>query len=924
MHNFFALIGVLAHISGFYAENPPVRPVVSAYERFSNQEGVDQSQLGRVLIGELNCTSCHGMNGVEKGWVTSKQAPVLDKVGSRVKPEYMQKFLLDTHGTKPGSTMPSIGLGSNTAQREANALALGHFLAMQGATEGRMFVDAKQIAMGRSLFAQSGCVACHSPRDSKAVEKQLPGSVPMSNLEEKYTVASLTSFLENPHQVRPSGRMPTVLKDRKEAHAVASYLMQNAREAPLAKVLNYEYFEGKWDKLPDFSKLKAVEKGMASGFDVELAKRANDSALRFEGWFKANSAGTYTFHLGSDDGSKLWIDDKLVLENDGIHPHTTVSKNVEIHKGEHKIVVGVFNGGGEYSLSVEIEGRGLARQPLSGLCHPDEKSAEKNEPGKQPENKDVVKRFIPDLELAKKGGDLFLNLGCANCHDLSMNGKKIAGQKKSKDLIKLDGAKGCLAESSSEGIPFYPLDAGQKAAIRSAISALAKKPAAPAPADLVNQSFLSLNCYSCHVRDKIGGSEDSRNASFVTTQPEMGDEGRLPPHLTGVGAKLTDAWLRQVLEAGTKVRPYMLVRMPKFGNGNVQDLIKNLPLADPQVAEEEITFVDPPSKVKSSGRLLVGTKALGCVKCHTFNNQKAEGIQALDLTSMTSRLKHGWFQKYMLNPQPFRPGTRMPAPWPNGMTFFDNILEGSTKKQIEGVYQYLSSGTKAAAPEGLSREAIVLVPEKEPIIYRNFIEGAGPRAIGVGYPEKVNLAFDANNLRLAMIWQGAFIDAGRHWRDRGVGFQPPLGDNVISFPNGPAIASLANEKEIWPANLSRDQIGVFLGYKTDSNQRPTFQYRIGDVTVEDGFVPSKNKDGGFVRQLSLQTKSAPASLFLRIAAVSKLQKVSEKSFVLDNEIKLSLGNGTKALVRDSAGKSELLLPIQFKDGKATLDIEYSW
>jgi len=110
MHNFFALIGVLAHISGFYAENPPVRPVVSAYERFSNQEGVDQSQLGRVLIGELNCTSCHGMNGVEKGWVTSKQAPVLDKVGSRVKPEYMQKFLLDTHGTKRGSTMPSIEL----------------------------------------------------------------------------------------------------------------------------------------------------------------------------------------------------------------------------------------------------------------------------------------------------------------------------------------------------------------------------------------------------------------------------------------------------------------------------------------------------------------------------------------------------------------------------------------------------------------------------------------------------------------------------------------------------------------------------------------------------------------------------------------------------------------------------------------------
>ena len=57
---------------------------------------------------------------------------------------------------------------------------------------------------------------------------------------------------------------------------------------------------------------------------------------------------------------------------------------------------------------------------------------------------------------------------------------------------------------------------------------------------------------------------------------------------------------------------------------------------------------------------------------------------------------------------------------------------------------------------------IELVATNEAIIYRNFIEGAGTRAIGVGYPEKANLAFDANELRLARIWQGSFIDASRH------------------------------------------------------------------------------------------------------------------------------------------------------------------
>ena len=48
----------------------------------------------------------------------------------------------------------------------------------------------------------------------------------------------------------------------------------------------------------------------------------------------------------------------------------------------------------------------------------------------------------------------------------------------------------------------------------------------------------------------------------------------------------------------------------------------------------------------------------------------------------------------------------------------------------------------------------------------------------------MNLAFDANELRLAMIWQGGFIDAARHWTDRGAGFEGPLGDNVLQLPAG--------------------------------------------------------------------------------------------------------------------------------------------
>ena len=63
-------------------------------------------------------------------------------------------------------------------------------------------------------------------------------------------------------------------------------------------------------------------------------------------------------------------------------------------------------------------------------------------------------------------------------------------------------------------------------------------------------------------------------------------------------------------------------------------------------------------------------------------------------------------------------------------------------------------GYRAGAVDYLDRTMTYMggyehVPFEEAIIYRNFIEGAGTRAIGVGYPEKLNLAFDANEMRLA-------------------------------------------------------------------------------------------------------------------------------------------------------------------------------
>src|SRR5262249_22256676 len=145
------------------------------------------------------------------------------------------------------------------------------------------------------------CVACHGTRDANGnPDKLLPTSVPLGDLRSKYTIASLTVFLDNPHQVRPSGRMPKIL-NTKEAREVANYLMQGVKvDLTSAKGgSNYRYFEGTWDKIPDFNKLTPKATGVAGGFDLSVAKRGDNFGFKFEGYFKVEREGAYRFSVTS-------------------------------------------------------------------------------------------------------------------------------------------------------------------------------------------------------------------------------------------------------------------------------------------------------------------------------------------------------------------------------------------------------------------------------------------------------------------------------------------------------------------------------------------------------------------------------------------------------------------------------------------------
>lgn len=895
-----------------------VHPVVPAFERFFVDPKADAIPGGFLLLGELNCTSCHRANERSAAHLLRKQAPILDHVGTRVRPEFLRAFLAAPRVVKAGTTMPDVLAGWPANERVEAVESLVHFLASTGnVVDTRL--DRKVIADGRSLYRRVGCLACHGPREGK--EPVLDTSAPLPDLAAKYSVPSLTAFLLDPHQVRPSSRMPALNLNANEAKALANYLLRDL-DVTAVPNLAYRYYEGTWQELPNFETLTPLAEGTTEGFDLGVAKRENDMALRFEGELRLEAAGDYVFYLTSDDGARLWIDDRLVVDNDGIHPPETKEGRSTLTKGPHRFVAAVFNQGGGVELEVEMGRFGRGRQPVVGSLAP----LKGQRPAAANEAKAEAVRFRVDPGLAEKGKKVFAQVGCASCHQLRIDNKVVESTARARDLAMVGASGGCLSEKVERGRPAYALSASQTAALARALQTVATAAdKSPTPQEMIARSLLAFNCYACHQRENVGGVEPGRDAAFETTQKEMGDEGRLPPSLTGVGAKLTPEYLKHVLASGAKDRPYMLTRMPKFGAANTKALAAALSETDRLEPVTVADFSDSARRVKSQGRFLAGGQALGCIKCHTFKGIQAEGVQAIDMTLMTRRLRHDWFHRYLRNPQAYRPGTRMPAAWPDGVSLLPKVLSGDTTQQIEAIWSFLSDGSNAAEPYGLGREPMPLVPDKEAIVYRNFIQGAGPRGIAVGYPEKAHVAFDANEMRMALIWQGAFIDASRHWTGRGEGFQPPLGDNVVNLPDGPPLTALPSPTHPWPKEQAKALGYHFRGYRLTKDQRPTFLFDFDKVHVEDFPNAVAGKEYGAIERTLTFTADAPVEhLWFRAAVGEKIETLGDGWYQVNGEWKVRVSTQSTPVVRTSEGKAELLVPVSFQAGRATIHERFEW
>jgi len=198
-------------------------------------------------------------------------------------------------------------------------------------------LNAPYIKTEKQFFLDTTTVTIQNLNSRGDISYQIPGEkiITSKNSEVKLHLGKTT---------RISAFIQT--KDQKSRIAEKSVVslpeFQSVKKA--TKGVKAIYSEGEWITLPDFEKLKTKHTFDLDSVCLQIIQpRAKTHyAVRFTGCFKVPETDVYRFLLESFDGSKLFIDGKEMINNDGIHYEIKKENFIALEKGFHNFEVQYF------------------------------------------------------------------------------------------------------------------------------------------------------------------------------------------------------------------------------------------------------------------------------------------------------------------------------------------------------------------------------------------------------------------------------------------------------------------------------------------------------------------------------------------------------------------------------------------------------
>ncbi len=124
-------------------------------------------------------------------------------------------------------------------------------------------------------------------------------------------------------------------------------------------------YAGKWAQLPDFNSERVLSEIISNDFALANNPVDEDFGLIYSGYIKIESTDLYRFFLSSDDGSRLYIGQKLLIDNDGLHSENEKYEDLALAKGFHPIRIEYFERSGGNALKLQWKSTNNPKQEVN-------------------------------------------------------------------------------------------------------------------------------------------------------------------------------------------------------------------------------------------------------------------------------------------------------------------------------------------------------------------------------------------------------------------------------------------------------------------------------------------------------------------------------------------------------------------------------
>lgn len=223
-----------------------------------------------------------------------------------------------------------------------------YFFTKENKTLALLNPPAPKINVDKLVFKDNTNVSFQTLNNNYKVRYTIDGSEPTAT----------SSLFTSPININTSLKIrAAAFDDKGHRSRMVEKSLKKMMPKPGVKVdhvkpgLNYDYYEGNFNQLPDFKSINPINSGETKLVSLNtITHREDQFAVVYEGYVDIAEENTYEFYLYSDDGSRMFIDDELLIDADGKHSLTYFSGTTILDKGLHKIKIEYF----EYKGSQEI------------------------------------------------------------------------------------------------------------------------------------------------------------------------------------------------------------------------------------------------------------------------------------------------------------------------------------------------------------------------------------------------------------------------------------------------------------------------------------------------------------------------------------------------------------------------------------------